>query len=110
MNDFCPVQQTAVSGTGAVNIVPASGATMYCDLCALIVTTTNAVAGTLTVSDGNRTVFVLDYPNNAAKPAASLVITPANPIEQSGAGNTAWTITASVNASGYNVTAQYRVR
>lgn len=111
LNDFEPCQFTACSGTGANNILPASGATeSFTDLIGLIITTPNAAASVLTISDGNKTVFTLNYPNSAAAPSTPFVFTPDTPIQQSGTGNTAWTLTASVNASGFNVTAQYRIR
>lgn len=110
LQDVTPVQQTNVSGTGAVNIIPGAGNNQFSDLVSLIITTPNAAAATLTISDGNKTVMVLNYPNAAAAPSAPFVFTPDCPIEQSGAGNAAWTLTASVNASGFNVTAQFRNR
>lgn len=105
--NILPVVQTAVAGTGAVTIIPASGnGARYRHLVALIVTTTNAAAGTLTVSDGTKTVLVLNYPNAASAPGVPISLRLSFPLEQT-APNTAWTVTASANASGYNVTAQY---
>lgn len=105
--NILPVVQTAVAGTGAVTIIKATGRTnSYRHLVALIITTINAAAATLTLSDGTTTVAVLNYPNAAAAPAGPFVFQPTFPIEQS-APNAAWTLTASVNASGFNVTAQY---
>lgn len=102
------VQQTAVAGTGAVTIIPASGdSSVYRDLVSLVVTTINAAAATLTVSDGTKTVAVINYPNAAAAPTTPLVLQFADvPLAQS-KSNAAWTVTASVNASGFNVTAQF---
>lgn len=102
-----PSQQTNVAGTGAVAIIAASGAAgSFRDLLSLVITTTNAVAGTLTISDGTKTVFVLNFPDAALAPGAPLVVLLQQPIQQT-TSNTAWTITASANASGYNVTAQF---
>lgn len=108
---FAPVQQTNVTGTGAVTILPASGTNFrYRDLTSIIVTTPNAAAATLTLSDGSKTVAVFNYPNSANAPGSPLALSFDPPIEQAGNGNAAWTITASVNASGFNVTAGYLER
>lgn len=107
---FAPAIRTNVSGTGAVSILPASGNNaIYRDIVSLVITTPNAAAATLTLSDGSKTVGVYDYPDAAVAPGAPLVITFDTPLAQSKA-NQAWTITASVNASGFNVTAQYTER
>jgi len=104
---YAPATQTAVSGTGAVNILAASGnAAGYRDLVSLTITTANAVAGTVTISDGGKTQLVINYPNAASAPSTPLQLYFDPPLEQSKA-NAAWTATASANASGYNVTAQY---
>lgn len=110
-NQQAPAVQTNVTGTAAVTILPASGnAELYCDLVSLIVTTVNAAAGTLTVSDGSKTVLVLNYPNAALAPGTPMVLNFCDvPLEQS-KPNAAWTITASVNGTSYNVTAQYVTR
>lgn len=108
LREAAPVQQTAVAGTGAVAIINASGINFrYRDLVSIIITTPNAAAATLTISDGNKTTHVLNYPNAAAAPTSPLEIFIDPPVQQSGNGNAAWTITASVNASGFNVTAQF---
>lgn len=105
--NILPVIQTNATGTGAVTIIPASGrSNAFRHLVALIITTVNAAIATLTISDGTKTVAVLNYPNAASAPGTPFVFQPNFPIEQS-AANAAWTITASVNASGFNVTAQY---
>ena len=92
------------ANTSANTIVPANGdaneGTRH--LRGLIVTTPNAAAATLTLSDGTQTVAVFDYPNAAVAPAAPLVVNV--PLPQSKA-NAAWTLQASANASGYHVTA-----
>lgn len=110
-NQYAPVQQSAPSGTGATTIINASGdSRIYCDLVTLVITTPNAAASVITISDGNKTVLVLNYPNAALAPGTPLVLDFCDvPIEQSKA-NAAWTFTPSVNASGYNVTAQYVLR
>jgi len=102
-----PAVQTAISGTGAVTILAASGnGAIFRHLISLTVTTPNAAAATLTLSDGNKTVGVFNYPNAASAPTTPLNIFFDPPLQQSKA-NAAWTITASVNASGFNCTAQY---
>lgn len=108
LREAAPVQQSAPSGTGATTIINASGLNFrYRDLVSLVITTPNAAASTLTISDGNKTTHVLNYPNAAAAPGSPLQILFDPPVQQSGNGNAAWTITPSVNASGYNVTAQF---
>ncbi len=105
--NIVPSQQSAPAGTGATTIINASNNSIrYRHLVALLITTINAAAGTLTISDGSKTVAVINYPNAALAPAAPFVFEPNFPLEQS-SPNAAWTITPSVNASGYNVTAQY---
>lgn len=102
--------QTNVSGTGAATIVPASGvSTQFRDLSGLVVTTANAAAATLTVSDGTKTVGVFNYPNAASAPSSPLALFFDPPMQQSVA-NAGWTLTASVNASNFNVTALYAER
>lgn len=98
-----------LAGTGTVALIPASGdATVYCDLLALVITTPNAAASVITIGDGTSTVFTINYPNAASAPGAPLVIDFAGcPLCQQ-KPNAAWTVNASVNASGYNILAQYR--
>lgn len=104
---YAQAVQKAVAGTGAVIILAASGnASVFRDVVSLTITTPNAAAATLTLSDGNKTVGVYDYPDGAVAPAAPLVITFDTPLAQS-LPNKNWTITASANISGYNVTTQY---
>ena len=98
---------TTVVGTGAVTILPASGnGAIYRDLTGITVSTANAVAGTLTLSDGVRTQLVIDFPDSAAAPVDPLDFDFDPPLQQSNANN-AWTITASANAGNYHVNAQY---
>jgi hypothetical protein len=108
LREAAGVQQAAPAGTSATTIINASGVNFrYRDLASLTITTPNAAASVITVSDGTKTVLVLNYPNAAAAPASALQIAFEPPLQQSGNGNAAWTFTPSVNASGYNVTAQY---
>src|SRR5262249_18521108 len=94
--------QTNVAGTGAVSIVPASGTTGDAPrhIKPITVTTANIVAGTLTLSDGAKTVAVFNYPNAASAPGTILQAGPFPSTKT----NAAWTLQASANASGYNVT------
>ncbi|MGA9305630.1 MAG: hypothetical protein WBW31_09540 [Candidatus Sulfotelmatobacter sp.] len=97
--------QTSVTATVPAQYLPAtSGAvgSVYTHLVSLSISSTNTAAATLTLSDGTNTVATFNYP--AA--ATSFTFQPANPITQT-AANLAWTLTASVNASGYSVTAVY---
>jgi hypothetical protein len=108
---FAPVVQTTASGTGATTIIPASGnAAIYRDLVSLVITTANAAAATLTISDGTKTVFILDYPDAALAPGTPLQLEFCDvPIAQS-KPNTSWTITPSVNGTNFHITAQYTER
>lgn len=98
------VTQTNVTGTGAVTIVPASGAAGDAPrhIKALVLSTLNAAAATITIKDGTVTKMVLNLPASATVPLAPVVV--AAPLPQS-VGNTAWTATVSVNAAGVQVTA-----
>lgn len=108
LRESCPAQQSAPSGTGATTIVSASGTNFrYRDLVSLTITTPNAAASVLTISDGAKNVLLLNYPNAALAPSTPMQLYFDPPLQQSGNGNAAWTLTPSVNASGYNVTAQY---
>jgi hypothetical protein len=105
---FARQLNTSVAGTGAVTILPASGnASTYRDICGFTISTTNsAAAATLTISDGTKTVMVLNYPNAAAVPSQPLDCDFDPPLQQS-TPNQPWTITASVNANGYQVNVQF---
>lgn len=104
--NFARTISTNVSGTGAVTILPASGnSSTYRDICGITITTANAAAGTLTISDGVKTT-VFNYPNAAVAPADPIDFDYDPPWQQT-SPNQAWTITASVNASGYNVNVQF---
>ena len=106
IREAAPAQQTLTSGTGAQTIINASGINFrYRDLVSLTITTTGATAATLTISDGNKTVLVINYPNAALAPGSPAQVTFDPPIQQSGNGNAAWTVTPSANA--YNITAQF---
>jgi len=108
---FAPCIQTNASGTGATTILAASGnGAIYRDLVSLVITTVNAAAATLTISDGTKTVMVLNYPNAASAPTTPLALQFCDvPLGQS-KPNAAWTITPSANSSGFNITAQYTER
>lgn len=106
ITQYAPAQYTLTSGSSAQAIISASGRTLsYRDLASLTITTVGTSVATVTISDGNKTVMVLNYPNTAAAPGSPLLLTFDPPIQQSGNGNAAWTITPSANA--YNVTAQF---
>lgn len=101
---------TTASGTGAVTIVPASGnGAIFRDLAGITITTVNAAAATLTISDGTNNVMVIDYPNAAVAPSAPFDLDFNPPLEQNTA-NKAWTITASVNGTNFHVNANYLER
>lgn len=97
---------TAVAGTGAVAILPASGnAAVYRDITNIIITTINAAAAVLTLSDGTKS-YTFNYPNAGSAPQFPLELFFEPPLQQT-LPNAAWTLTASVNASGFNITTQF---
>jgi len=102
-------QITTIAGTGETTIVTAPGSGFTNLILGLIVTTTNNVAGTLTLreSTGGATRGVFDYPNAAAVPGSPLVIQfPAPGLCQP--ANSNWTLQASANANGIHVAAIYQ--
>ncbi len=106
LQQFARALATAVAGTGAVSILPASGnAAVYRDISNIIITTPNAAAAVLTLSDGTKS-YTFNYPNAAAAPTFPFEMVFEPPLQQT-LPNTAWTLTASVNASGFNVTVQF---
>ncbi len=107
LQDTSQSQATALAGTGEATIITADP-NFRNALAQLTITTANAAAGTLTLRDGTggATVEVFNYPDAASAPQAPLVV-PFNPPLNAGAKNTNWTLQASVNASGYNVTALF---
>lgn len=100
-------RSTAISASTAETTIVPANPNFPNLLTQLIVTTTNVVAGTLTLRDGTggQTRAVFDYPNSAAVPSSTLVINFDPPLLQ--AQNANWTIQASANASVYNVTAAF---
>lgn len=102
-----PYQYTSVNSSSAVTVINASGnSERYRHLASLLITTTGTAATTLTLSDGTKTVAVINYPDAAAVPGSPFIWQPSDLIAQS-APNAAWTITPSANTNTYNVTVQY---
>lgn len=107
VRDLVGVQTTAIAAsTAETTIITAGGAGVFNDITQLVITTTNAAAGTLTIKDSTAgtTRMILDYPNAASAPGTPMVI-PFNPPLPQSSANANWTITASVNAGHYEVTA-----
>lgn len=102
------VQQTTFTGTSETTIVPAGGAGVFNDLMALIITTANTAAATLTLKDATAgtTRAVLNYPNAASAPSTPMVINFNPPLPQAAANNN-WTVIASAAAGNVNVTAVF---
>lgn len=103
------VQATTISAsTAETTIVPAGPAGTNNTLSRLIITTANVVAATLTLRDstGGTIRAVFDYPNAAVAPGAPLNVPFDPPLKQAAPANN-WTLTASVNAASYHVTAVY---
>ena len=98
---------TVTTAVTIISVPPASSNFRFRDLVNLVITTPNAAASVLTLTDGVAT-YTFNYPNAATAPSTPFIL-PFNdiPLQQTGLGNAAWTITASVNASGYNYTAQF---
>jgi hypothetical protein len=73
-----------------------------------LISTPNAAVSTLTLRDGTggTTKHVFNYPNTAAAPLAPVEVMFDPPLCAE-AKNTNWTMQASVNASGYNVTVNF---
>lgn len=106
-----PVQYTALAGTAETTIVVAPDAGGRHSLQRLIITTPNAAASVLTLRDSAAGAIrgKFDYPNAAVAPNGPLVVdytSVADALTQSARGAVI-TLQASVNASGYNVTAVY---
>ena len=102
-------QQTTIgASTAETTIVSADPATRNL-LTALVITTLNAAASTLTLRDstGGTTRAIFDYPNAASAPGAPLVVTFDPPLAPTSAVNNNWTIQASVSATGYKVNALF---
>lgn len=110
--DYCRAQQTtiAAASTAETTIVTADAVGSQRQyLIGMIITTTNAVAATLTLRDGTAgvTKAVINYPASAAVPTVPLtVMFGPRPLHQA-AGNANWTLQPSANANGINVTALY---
>lgn len=104
-----PSQSTAVAGTGETTIITAPDAGGNNKLKKLTITTPNAAASVLTLRDktGATARATFNYPNAAAAPSNPLDITFDPPLEQINGQGQNWTLQASVNASGYNVLAEY---
>lgn len=105
------VKTTNVSGTSETTIIPflANGNESH-HLYGLVITTINAAAGTLTFRDstGGTIRLVVDYPNAAVAPSVPFIFfLPYERMLYQAAPNNNWTVTASVNASSYNVNAFY---
>lgn len=108
IRDLVAPQQTNLTGTSETTIVTAAGTSVFVDIMQLIITTTNAAAATLTLKDSTSGTVraVLNYPNAASVPTTPLILNFNPPLPQATANNN-WTLTASVNANGYEVTAVY---
>lgn len=102
------VQTTTIASTAETTIIPAGPAGTNNTLSRLIITTTNLAAATLTLRDstGGTIRAVFDYPNAAVAPVGPLNV-PFDPPLRQAAPATAWTLTASVNAASFHVTAVY---
>lgn len=100
-------QYTSVGTTGETTIVTADSTARH-GITQIVVTTVNAAASTLTLKDGTggTTRGVFNYPNAASAPSTPLVLSFDPPLQQD-ARNSNWTLTASANASGYNVTVSF---
>ncbi len=103
---------TIATATTETTIITAGTAGVNNALTGLIITTLNAVLGTLTVRDstGGTTRLLIDYPafTAAAAPGVPFIFFfPKDQILFQAAPAQNWTIQASVNASGYKINAFY---
>jgi hypothetical protein len=106
------VQETTFAVTTETTIIPAA-AGINNALVGLVITTLNAVVGTLTFKDktgGTDTTryIVIDYPVTAAVPLYPFIffLPVGRELYQSAPGQN-WTVTASANATGYKINAFY---
>lgn len=97
-----------VASTVETTIITAGGANVFNDISCLIISTTNAVAATVTIKDAaaGTTRMVFDFPPAAATPADPIVIPFPVPAPQA-AANQNWTATVSVNAGSVKITAVF---
>jgi hypothetical protein len=100
-------QFTAIAGTGETTIVTADPGYKNA-ITSILISTPNAAVSTLTLRDGTggTTKHVFNYPNTAAAPLAPVEVMFDPPLCAE-AKNTNWTMQASVNASGFNVTVNF---
>ncbi len=109
VRDLVGVQTTNIAASVAeTTIITAGAAGVFNDLSALIITTTNAAAATITVKDATAgtTRMVFDFPPAAATPADPIVIPFPVAVPQAVAANN-WTATVSVNAGSVKITAVF---
>jgi hypothetical protein len=104
-----PSQQTTISASTAETPIVAADPNFRNLLTGLIITTLQAVAGTLTLRDatGGATRMIVDYPNGTGAPGAPLVLRFNPPLPPSALSNQAWTLQASVNTTSYKVVATF---
>lgn len=103
-----PTQVTTISNTSETTIVTAGQGGVNNLLTELIITTTNAAAATLTLRDSTAGTIraIFDFPNAALAPSGPLRASFDPPLKQAAPAQN-WTLTASVNAASYHVTAVY---
>jgi hypothetical protein len=106
------VQFTAIAATAETTIVTAPDAGGSNKLKKLFITTPNAAASVLTLREktGGNIRAKFDFPNAAVAPNYPLEVTFDPPLVQNNGLGQNWTLQASVNASGYNVEAEYEVQ
>jgi hypothetical protein len=86
---------TTISATGATTIAAAGGASVFRDICSIIVTTAGAAAQTITISDGTLS-WIIDYPNSLVAPGSPFVANFTDVPLRATTANTAWTANQSV--------------
>lgn len=109
-NPVAKSQRTAIAAANvAETTIVTADPNFNLPLFGLIITTPNAAAGTLTLRDSTAgsIVAVFDYPNAAVAPGTPLEILFQPALPQTLLKNNNWTLQASVNAAGYNVTALF---
>ena len=85
---------TTVSVNTISTIAAAAGASVFRDICTIVITTAGLVAQTITITDGTNT-WIIDYPNAAVAPVPFVINFGDTPLKATTA-NTVWQTTQSL--------------
>jgi hypothetical protein len=109
IRDLVAVQQVTITASAAeTTIITAGGGGVFNDLIGLVITTTIAVANTITIRDATAgtTRAILDYPGAAVVPGVPAVLTFPVPVPQAVAANN-WTAQCSSATGATHITALF---